>query len=329
MLKAGLPISRALIVLERQTRNPGLKKIISHVREEISKGKTLSEAMSYYPKIFSSLFVSVVKAGEESGGLVNSLYMVANQLERNYYIKKKVKGAMLYPAVIMTLIVIVGAIMLIYVVPKILSSFAEMNVTLPASTRFLIWLSSMMQKHYLLLLLVIIIMLFGFRMAFRMQAFRYFFDRFIISVPIIGEMVKEMNSARTARTLSSLLSAGVDVVSSLDITSDVLQNSAYKAVLQKAKENIKKGGPMSESFAKNERLYPSFFTEMMSAGEETGNMSGMLAEVGTFYENEIDQKTKDFSSIIEPVIMIFMGLAVGFFAYAMLTPMYSLMGSIQ
>jgi type IV pilus assembly protein PilC len=155
------------------------------------------------------------------------------------------------------------------------------------------------------------------------------FDYLSINLPILGVMIRETNTARAARTVSSLLSSGVNVTEALQITGDVVQNSYFKDVLLEAKEAIQKGTSLSSAFSENQKIYPAFFAEMVAAGEETGNLSAMLGDVASFYENEVDEKTKDFSTVIEPIIMIFIGSAVGFFALAMLSPMYSMMGSIQ
>ncbi|MBI2474555.1 MAG: type II secretion system F family protein [Candidatus Taylorbacteria bacterium] len=328
MNEAGLPISRALAVLERQMSSPGMKKVVASLNEAIKKGQPLSDGLAKFPGIFPPIFISMTKAGEEGGNLSGALKNVAGQLERIYYIKRKVRGALMYPAVIVCLIVVVGILMFTIVVPKLTAAFEDVKMELPWSTQMIIFLSNFMKDHYIISLLIAFGV--GSLIWFLAQTpkGRRFFDFVFIKFPLIGPMVVEVNAARAARTLSSMLVSGVDVIEAISITSDVVQNSYFKEVLDKAKETIQKGSPLSTTFAEG-TVYPPFFTEMVAAGEETGNMSAMLGDVATFYENEVDQKTKDFSTIIEPLIMVFIGGAVGFFAYAMLTPMYSMMSAIQ
>ncbi|HEY9584614.1 MAG TPA: type II secretion system F family protein [Candidatus Paceibacterota bacterium] len=329
MIEAGLPLSRALSVIERQIGNAGMKKIIAEVNESIKKGLSFSDSLAKFPGVFSSLFVSIVRSGEEGGNLPEALRIITGQLERIYFIQRKVRGALMYPAVIISLIILVGILMFIFVVPKLTSTFTELKVTLPLSTQIIISTSTFLKDHIFISLGAVLGVIFLVWMAIKTPRGERIFDFISIKFPLIGPMVKETNTARAARTLSSLLASGVNVVEALQITNDVVQNYYFKEVLRKAKESIQKGSPLSTPFSENDQIYPAFFGEMVAAGEETGNLSSMLSDVATFYENEVDEMTKNFSTIIEPLIMIVIGGAVGFFAYAMLTPMYSMMGAIS
>ncbi len=328
MLKAGLAISKSLAILERQTKNATFKKVVSSLNEEISKGGTLSLGLLKYPNIFSPLFVSMVRSGEESGGLSEALNVVSIQMERNNSLVKKVRGAMIYPAIILSVMLIIGVIMLIYVIPTLTSTFKELNVELPASTRAIISVSDFLTNHTLLFIMILIGTVSASLFGSKLPAVRRLFDFIIIRIPIIGNIVKEVYAARVARTLSSLLSAGVEVVSSLLIARDVVQNSFYKETLIEASENVKKGKPMSLVFLANSKLYPVLVGEMMAVGEETGKLSEMLGRLAEFYEEEVEQKTKNMSTIIEPFLMVFIGAAVGFFAVAMISPTYSVLNTI-
>ncbi len=278
--------------------------------------------------VFSPLFVSMVKSGEESGNLAGSLKVVSIQMEKTYQLTKKIRGALMYPAVIFCIMIIIGVLMLIYVVPTLTSTFIGLGVKLPASTQFIITLSDFLKNHYALTAFGLIFIVLLLYLAGKSKKGRRFFDYIGLRIPVMGTIVKEINAARTARTLSSLLSSGVDIVVAIEVTRDVLQNSYYKEVLEKAQTTIQKGEPMSTIFIENDKLYPIFVGEMMSVGEETGKMADMLLGVAVFYEDEVDQKTKDMSTIIEPVLMVFMGVAVGFFAISMIAPTYSLVDAI-
>lgn len=329
MLSAGLSLTRALTVLEKQTTNTYFKTILRNLIEEITKGGTLSAGMKKYPKVFSGIFVSMVHSGEESGGLPKTLSEVGVTLKKTYDLNKKIKGAMIYPSVIVGAILLIGVLMMIYVVPTLTQTFKEAGTELPASTKFIIFISDSLSQHFLLFALVVLGII-GSLVAFaRMKSTQRYFDFIILKIPMLGTMVKEMNTARTTRTLSSLLGSGVDLSRALTITEEVLQNVHYKELIRNSIESIEKGTSLSASFKASTHLYPVMVGEMMEVGEETGKLSTMLVDIANFYENEVDNKTKNLSTIIEPVLMIFIGGAVGFFAVAMITPMYSVMDTIK
>ena len=329
MLKAGLPLSRALSVIERQSKNPRVKGEMQKIRESINKGDPFHTALKAFPKTFPPLYVAMVRAGEESGGLVSALQTISLQLERSSSLRKKIKGAMIYPAIVISVMCIIGILMMIYVVPTLTSTFTKLKITLPLSTRMIIGFSDLVSNHGMLMLLgfvVCVVVIIGIaRTRYGRQAIHFT----IIHLPVIGTLVKQTNSAYTARTLSSLLSSGVDVIGALNITEDVLQNTYYKRVLRDAAVQIEKGSPLSGVFIANEHLYPILVGEMILVGEETGQISGMLTEIAGFYETEVEQKTKDLSTIIEPILMVVIGAGVGFFALAMITPIYSISESID
>lgn len=328
MLEAGLPLSRALAVMEKQARKQSLKELLATVNNNISKGKTLSQSLADFPEVFSSLFVSMVKAGEESGGLASSLKSVAVQMDNLYDLERKVRGAMVYPAIVMSVMAIIGVLLLTYVVPTLTATFKELNTELPLPTKAIIGVSDFMRDHSILGIIVVLCVIAGIYVSLKTNKGQLVIDFLILRIPIISGIVKETNTARTARTLSSLLSSGVPVTNALKITGEVLQNSYYKAVLLNAETVVQKGSPISGVFLEREDLYPIFLSEMLAVGEETGKISEMLSGVGTFYEDEVSQKTKNMSTIIEPFLMVFIGAAVGFFAVAMITPMYSVLNNI-
>jgi type II secretory pathway component PulF len=328
MITAGLPLTRALSVIERQSSNPKLKFTLKSIREDINKGQTFHDSLEKFPKVFSNLYIAMVRAGEESGQLSGALKILALQMERSSTLKKKIKGAMIYPLIVITIMLIIGAVMMIYVVPSITGTFTKMNITLPMTTKILIATSDFMSQHTILVLGGIAGFIFGFIYLLKTHIGKKVFHYLFVKIPVIGPIVKEVNSARTARTLSSLLSSGVAVLSAITITRDVVQNIYYKAVLDEAAERVEKGTVLSEVFIEHNDLYPVLVGEMILVGEETGQISGMLEQLATFYETEVDQKTKDLSTIIEPLLMVFIGGAVGFFALAMISPIYSISDSI-
>ncbi|MEK7646185.1 MAG: type II secretion system F family protein [Patescibacteria group bacterium] len=328
MLEAGLALSRALTVLERQSKKAGFKKVLTDVIAEINKGNTFTDALKRHDKIFPELFISMVHAGEQSGTLAQSLKAIGIQMDSSYALERRIRGAMMYPAVIVAAMIIIAILMFIFVIPTLMATFIELKVELPASTQFILTLSNIIQHQGLWVILGVIVLAIIFSWWKKTVSGKKTIHATLLKIPVIGALVQEVNAARTARTLSSLITSGVDVVESISITSAVVQNVHFRAVLDKAKEAIKKGDVMSKTFGESTNLYPVFFSEMMSVGEETGKMGEMLLGVAHYYENDVEQKTKDMSTIIEPFLMIVIGAAVGFFAISMISPMYSLVNAI-
>lgn len=329
MLKAGLSLVRALQVLGKQTTNKTFQNVLTSIENDIVSGSTLSAGMKKFPKVFSELFVAMVSAGEESGDMSGALEQVGISIEKSYALNARIKSALMYPMIILSAIFLIGILMFIFVVPTITKTFKDLGVDLPMSTRFVVWLSDTMSAHPLILLLGLVLAGFGIAAILRSKSAKPKIDYFLLKIPVISNLVRETNTARTTRTISSLLGSGVDIVHTLTITHEVLQNHYYKEVLNEAIEAVQKGGQLSVVFKKYPNLFPVMMSEMIAVGEETGKLSQMLGDVAVFYENEVDTKTKDLSTIIEPVLMVFIGAAVGFFAISMLSPMYSLMDTVK
>jgi type IV pilus assembly protein PilC len=328
MLEAGLALSRALEVITRQTRSIKTKKIIDQINQQVKSGSSFSAALESHPKIFNSLFISMTKAGEESGNLSDAFKNIAGQLEKNYLLAKKVKGAMVYPGVIICVMSIVGFFMLTYIVPTLSKTFKELGVDLPQTTQAIIALSDFLQNQTILFLGTLGAIIAGIVFLFKSSFGQRLLDIVLVRAPLFGELTKQINSARTARTLSSLLKAGVSYLQAMQITKDVISNHIYKNILEQAQKKVETGDKISQVFTDNEKYYPPFVGEMIAVGEETGELSGMLLKVAEFYEEEVDQKTKNLSTVVEPLLMLLVGVGVGFFAISMISPMYSLVEKI-
>ena len=329
MLTAGLTVTRALSVIERQTKNLKLKNVVKQNGAKINKGDSFFVSLQDFPEVFSDLYVAMIRAGEESGNLAESLQTLAIQMEKSSTIKKKIKGAMIYPAIVITVMFVIGILMMIFVMPTITDLFKGMNKDLPATTQALISTSDFLVNHTFLALLGIISVISGFIYFLRTKIGKYTTSWLVPKLPVIGTLAKETNSARTARTLSSLLNSGVDVIQALEITEEVVQNIFYKRILRTARNRVEKGTALSESFIERPDLYPILVGEMILVGEETGQIAGMLKELAIFYETEVERKTKDLSTIIEPLLMVVIGAGVGFFAMALIGPIYSISDGIS
>ncbi len=329
MLKAGLSLFRALSVLEKQTKNNTVHKILVSLSNEINAGGTLSSGLVKFPNVFSKLFVSMTKAGEESGNLYGALSDIGMNLEKAHSLTKKIKGALIYPGVILSAMVVIGVLMFAFVVPTLALTFEELGVVLPTSTRVLIFFGNFFSNNLILTFVIIISVALFLYLFLRAKFMAKYIDFIAIRIPVIGNLTKQLNTARTARTMSSLLSSGVPMTRALDITGDVVQNIFYKKVLEEGKIAVEKGVSFSKVFGAYENLYPVMMSEMVAVGEETGKLSEMLLQIALFYEEEVENRTKNLSTIIEPVLMIVIGAAVGFFAISMISPLYSVLGSIN
>lgn len=328
MLEAGLSMARGLSVIERQTKNKTFKVILEDIHASINRGDTLSQALARYPAVFSKLFIAMVRAGEESGQMAESLTVVSSQMEKAHQLTKKIQGALIYPGVILTAMVGIGVFMLLFIVPTLSATFSDLGVELPASTQFIIDMSAFLQNNVLLVSGLVIAGIVGFIAGLKTRGGKRVFEWVTLHIPVISDLIKETNSARTARTLSALLASGVPYLSAVQITKDVVQHSFYQNVLEKAEKNVQLGLPVAKIFEEHSNLYPVFVSEMVAVGEETGELGQMLMKVAAHYEQAVDEKTKNLSTIVEPIMMVIVGAGVGFFAISMISPMYSLVENI-
>ena len=324
MVGAGLTVSRALHALKQEAKNPYFKKVIGDIDERITRGQRLKEAFAASPDVFPELYVAMVEAGEESGKLEESLNVLAKQMKADNELIKRVKGAMLYPIIVISVMFFVGIAMMVYVIPVLMKTFVELDIELPATTRGVLAVSNFLRNYGLVVLAALPFVIYGTRRYKRTTSGRHLVDYCILKTPLVGPINKKFNTARAARTLSSLLASGVSVGSALDITGHVIQNHFFGEVLFDARDKIQKGGKMSISFAEHPELFSSLLAEMIAVGEETGKTSDMLLEVADFYEGEVEQTTKDLSGVVEPILMVVIGIAVAIFALSVIQPLYGI-----
>ncbi len=328
MIKAGLSLNQALEVLAQQTKSPKFKKIITHVARSIQQGEPFSKSLAKYPKVFNDLYVNMIKIGETSGNLNEILNNLAEQMKKDHQLISRVRGAMIYPAVIITAMFGIGILMMIMVVPKLTGVFIEMDIKLPVTTRIIIALSNFLKNNLLAGFIFLAVFAYFVKMSMKIEVIKKILHRFYLVLPIFGSLIRKINSARFARNFSSLIESGVAVVKSIEITAGTLSNIYFKKSLLASAQQIQKGKELSSSLAAYEDLYAPMIIQMISVGEKTGDLSNILKNLADFYEEEIDNTTKNLSSIVEPIIMLVVGAAVGFFAISMIQPMYSMMGGI-
>ncbi len=329
MISAGLPLPRAIGTLSEQAKSNKFKTALSNIRDEIAKGKSFSDSLADYPDIFSELFRNLIKVGEESGTLEKVLESLSLQIEKEHDLRAKVKGAMIYPAVIIFAMFAVGILMLVVVVPKLAESFKEVGADLPLTTKFIIGFADFLVHKWYLLIIGFLAILSFFWQFLKTGFGKNFIDGLLLKVPVVSQIIKNTNYAYTVRTLSSLISSGVALPRSLEITSQTLGNAHFRAALGQAAERVRKGEKLSDSLRRHQNIYSPVVIQMIAVGEETGETSGILAKLADFYENEVSVSTKNLTAVIEPVLMLVIGVIVGFFAISMIQPMYTMLGEIK
>ena len=299
------------------------------MHEDLQGGLTLSEGLAKFPTVFNELFVNMIAVGEVSGNLEEVLDILALQLEKENDLTSKVRGALMYPAVIFVAMVGIGILMLTYILPKITGVFKDMDVALPKSTLFIMGMSDFLIAHYFIVIALFIGLIVGVKVLFGQPFGRRWFHWIFLSMPILGNIIVKVNCARFARIYSSLLRSGVSVVDSLTIVKKTLTNVYYQDALDAALSEVQKGVEMSVVIRQYPKIFPLLVPQIIEVGEETGKTETVLARLADFYEGEVDQITKNMSSVLEPILMLFIGGGVGFFAVAMLTPMYSVLENIK
>ena len=329
MVASGLPVSKSLKNLAIQTKNKKFQAILKNIQEDVQAGNQLSDGMAKFPGVFNDLFVNMIRVGEVGGNLEQVLSILALQMEKDHDIMRKTKGALVYPAVILVAMVGIGFLMMIFVIPQLTAMFDEFDSELPMSTKFIIFLSNLFESHWALMLSGVIIFIIIVIVFLKTAAGKRTIGFISINLPGVSNLVIKLNCARFCRIYSSLLGSGVPVVEALKILSRTLGNFRYKKILVRAAENVQKGENLSSIIYEEKKVFPVLVPQMIEVGEETGKTEEVLAKLADFYEQEVDQITKNLSSIIEPILMIFIGTAVGFFAISILQPMYSVMENIQ
>jgi type IV pilus assembly protein PilC len=324
MLGSGLTLPRALNIISNQTKNKRFKAVIEEVEKDVKMGNALADSLAKQT-IFDELSVNMIKVGEVSGRMEEVLKILANQLEKEHNLMSKVKGAMYYPSVILLVMVGVGIAMMTYVVPSLTTIFQDIQTPLPLSTRVIIAVSNYMSGHQLVVFSIIIVVVLVLIFFFKSSFAKKIVGKASANMPVIKNMVIKVNNARFARIYSSLTQSGVSVVESLKIIMNTLTNEKYREAFTDVSEEVQKGKKLHDELAKYPKLFPILTVQMVDVGEETGKTAEVLENLATFYEDEIDQMTKNLSSVIEPVLMVIIGVAVGFFAVSMILPMYSIM----
>lgn len=329
MISSGMTIMRALMIIEQQTQNKKLRETLQEVGKDIEAGLPFSDSLGRHPKIFSPLYVAMVRAGETGGVLDASLIRVSDQLEASDQLRRQVKSAMVYPIVVFCFAMIVLMAMLLFIVPAFVSIFDDLDGELPKLTQYTVMASDALKKQWYLVFGGMAAIFFGFKKWKKTDGGRMLWERFTLRVPMkIGTIVQKIALARWSRTLSALTGAGVPLILALDVTGKTSGNIVVEETMQNVITSVKGGGTIAGPL-RTSPVFPSMVTHMVAVGEETGQMEEMLSKVADFYEDQVDAAVKSLTSIIEPIMIILIGGIVGFVVISMYLPMFSVYNAIQ
>lgn len=323
MINAGLPITEALLILRSQSKG-AMQKIVAQILADVEAGDSFSASLQKHPKIFSTTFIALIKSGEVGGVMDKVLARLADTLEKQQEFSGKVKGALIYPAVIVTGMVIVSTIMMIFVIPRLTSLYGEFNAELPLPTKILIGISDIVIKFWPLFLGLIGGGLYVFKLYRDTKEGRRKTDELFFKIPIFGDLQRQIILTELTRTLSLMVGAGVSILEALSITSEVVNNSVIANALKDAASQVEKGFPIAFAFAKHPEAFPFILSQMVAVGEETGKMDDVLTKISHVFEVESDQRVKSLTAAIEPLVMVLLGLGVGFLVIAVILPIYNL-----
>ena len=324
MVKAGLPILQVLSMLRDQLENPSLKEVIEEIRRSLEGGVTLSKCFEKYPKLFDNVYINMVKAGEASGKLDTFLLKIVDSLEKKEKIKKKIKGALMYPSIMFTVAITVSAFMLVKVVPVFAKMYEGMGIALPKPTAVILGMSDFLRgTGGLVMLISIITFVVGFRfLTTKNAAFKYRWHKQILKLPIFGEMILKSLLARISLIMGNLSAAGVNLLESLEIAKEVSNNVVVSEAIENVKKGVFSGDTLTKLFLK-EPLFPPTFSQLISVGEQTGQLDEMFGSVAKYYEEEFDNSVDNMSSLIEPIMIVFMGIMIGGLMIAMYSPIFN------
>lgn len=324
MFKSKIPLVETLRILSIQTKKLNFKEKILKLAEEVEGGTSFSGALSRHPKVFSSFYVAMVRAGEASGKLSEALGHLADHLEREYHLRNRLRGAMVYPALILFFVLIVLVLMIFFVFPRFVDVLKETGQELPTITVMILGLSEFLKKWGLFILLLLfgaIIFILRYRQT---EEGKKFFDNIILKMPVFGPFLKMFYLSRLAENLSTLISGGLPIARALEITADIVGNAAYKKVILEARDEVRKGEPISSRLSRSPEFFPPLFYQMTLVGEKTGSLNKTLINVVDFYQEETDRAINGLLSIVEPLLIMFLGLIVGGLMISVLMPLYQL-----
>ena len=327
LVGARVPIVQALRILENQVTNKGLINVTRSMVQSVESGDSLSLALSRHPNVFGNIYISLVRAGEASGNVAESLNYLADQLEKDYDLRSRVRGAMTYPAFVMSALVLVGVLMFKFVLPSLVGILKEQEVELPLVSRMLIAVTDFFDVYWWVVILLLIGGAIGLRILIGTVSGRYMWDSMKTKLPVIGQVLQNIYMARFSRNLATLVAGGIPIIKSLQIISDIINNVIYRDILLESARQVTNGKSVSESLERYKE-FPPLVTQMVGVGEKTAQLDTILMKMATFYEKEVDSKVGMLSSLLEPIIILILGVGVGLLVAGVLMPIYNLASAV-
>jgi type IV pilus assembly protein PilC len=327
MIDAGLPLVQCLDILGQQQDNKAFQKVILQVRQDVEAGSSLADALRKHPQAFSDLYVHMVAAGEAGGILDTILQRLANYIEKSVKLRSQVRSAMIYPLAVITIAIVVVYVILWKVIPVFATLFESLGTQLPFLTQVIVNLSRFIGNFWWLIFLVIGGAIFALRQYYRTEAGRYQIDKLMLKAPVLGMLLRKIAVARFCRTLGTLLSSGVAILESLEITARTAGNAVIEESILKVRKDVEEGKSLAEPLARTEQ-FPPMVCQMVGVGEQTGAMDTMLSKIADFYEDEVDAAVEGMMALLEPVMIAFLGVVIGTIVVAMYLPMFSLISQI-
>lgn len=328
MLTSGLTLMQALVILKDQMGSSGLSETVQTVVADVENGKTLSSAVEKYDTIFTPIYVALIKTGEASGLLDKVLSRLADNLEKQETLRQTIRGALLYPIIIVAMMIIVTIIMLIFVIPQLSVLYGNLNIELPAQTRLVVAASDIMSNYWFIVFVLFAGGIYWFRNWYKKDTGRSIVDAYLLKLPIFGKLLSETMIAEFSRTFGLLIGSGSLIVDSLVKSADVVSNVHYKNAILLVAKRVEKGIVVSDALNAG-TVFPQYLIQMVKIGEQTGKLDESLIKASEYYEREVNQTVKTLTTLMEPIIMVILALGVGFLIFAVITPIYSLMSSIQ
>ncbi len=327
MIDAGLPLVQCLDILGSQQTNATFKTVIMKVKEDVEGGSTFADALGKHPKVFDSLYVNLVAAGEVGGILDTILSRLAAYIEKALKLSKQIKGAMVYPSTILAVALIVTAVLLLYVIPIFAKMFTEGGQALPGPTQFVVDLSGYARKYFLVFVAAVAVIIVAIRYYYKQENGRRNIDRLLLKAPVIGSLIQRIAVARFSRTLGTMVSSGVPILESMDIVAKSAGNKVIEEAIIKARASISEGKTIAEPLAESQ-VFPGMVTQMVSVGEATGALDAMLNKIADFYDEEVDAAVAALTALLEPMLMVFLGVVIGGLVMAMYLPVFKMAGAI-
>ena len=328
MIDAGLPLVQSLDILSSQQDNKAFKNIIREIREDVEGGSTFAGALKKHPSTFDDLYTNLVVAGEEGGILDNILNRLSNYIEKAEALKKKVKSAMIYPAIIVSVAILVVIILMVFVIPVFETMFKSAGQSLPLPTLIVLTMSKIVKKYIVVIIPAAILFVFLFRKFYKTEAGKTLIDRLILKVPVFGMLLKKVAVARFARTLGTLVSSGVPILDGLLIVSRTAGNRTIETAIMSARASIREGETIAEPLGRG-GIFPPMVIQMISVGESTGALDSMLSKIADFYDDEVDVAVSNLTSLLEPFLMVFLGVVIGGVVIAMYLPIFQMASAVH